>query len=99
MTAQIISFTYHRFIAENSKLDRKTMRTVVFRNRKVILEVDEATLLNDVRSNIQKAERKLDATRRRLESVKKHMADEIAFLTAVEAKLGAAVRQAKVGPQ
>lgn len=100
-TAEIISFTPRRVIAARCRLnpERKTMHTVVFRSRKVILEVDEATLLHDVRFNFEKAERKLVATRRWIASFKERAAKEIQMLTAAEAELSAAVDAARAGEE
>jgi hypothetical protein len=101
MSAEIISFTHHRTRAVRMAIrggqePRKNMHSLVFRNRAVILEIDEATLLRDVCFDFGKAERKLTKLRRHLKSFKERTTREIEILTAVEAKLGAAVDAARL---
>ncbi len=67
------------------------MHNLVFRSRKGILEADEAQLFEDVCYDLDKASRKLKAARLQLEKVQEHAAAEVEELTAVTAKLGAAV--------
>lgn len=98
MTAQVISFTNYRTMSDDNRRNpapKKNMHTVVFRSRRVILEVDEATLLRDVRFDLEKADRKLEAIRRQLVNFKERAAKEIDLLTATEAKLSAAVKAAR----
>lgn len=96
MSAEIISFTYRRqeAIRDAREPDRRRQR-LVFMNRAVILEVDGATLLRNVCRDLGKAERKLTALRQHLAHYKTHSAEQIKMLTAVEAKLGAAVDGAR----
>jgi hypothetical protein len=98
MSAEIISFTHHRTMERRGREEpeRKNMHSLVFRSRAVILEVDDATLLRDVCFDFEKAERKLDKIRRHLKSFKARASKEIETLTAVEAKLGAAVDAARL---
>jgi hypothetical protein len=103
MTAEIISFTQHRTMARQMARQPqfsqkpKNMRSLSFRSRAVVLEIDERILLEDVRFAFEKAERKHDALRRHLENYKKRAAKEIQQLTMMEAKLGAAIEAARTG--
>ncbi|WP_439409773.1 hypothetical protein ACNJX9_17865 [Bradyrhizobium sp. DASA03076] len=81
------SFTYAR--------SRKNMHTLVFRSRTLILEVDEATLLADVRFDLEKAERKLAHHRAYLQSFTEQAQKKVQELATVIAKLGAAVEAAR----
>jgi hypothetical protein len=101
MSAEIISFTHRRTLAARDRREserdapRKSMRMLVFRSRAVILEIDEATLLQDVCFDFGKAERKLIKLKQHLRDYKARTAKEIVTLTKVEAKLGAAVDAAR----
>jgi len=79
---------------------QRTMHTLVFRSCDVILEVDDARLIEDVCFDLEKAEKKLISARRQLVNVRERAAEEIRKLTA---KLGAAVdaarRSMKGGPR
>lgn len=95
MTAEVISLSGRRR-PEPTPMARqarrvKNMHTLVFRSRQSILEADEALLFEDVCYALDKATRKLEAARLQLEKVQEHAATEVAELTAVTAKLGAAV--------
>ncbi len=69
------------------------MRSLSFRSRDVLLKVDEATLIEDIRSEPEKAARKLEALQEHRKSYIERTALEIERLTAAEAKFGAAVRR------
>jgi hypothetical protein len=100
MSAEIISFTQHRTravrMAVRGGQEPPNMRSLVFRSRAVILEVDEARLVRDICFDFGKAERKLAKLRRHIKNYKARAAKEIETLTAVEAKLGAAVDAARL---
>jgi hypothetical protein len=67
------------------------MRSVLFRSREMILESDEADLVRDVRFDIDKAQRKLEKIRARIESLQEYAATELQLLTAADTKLTAAI--------
>ena len=69
----------------------KNMHALLFRSRQSVLEADEEELLEDVRCDLDKAARKLEAARLHLENVQARAAAEVQELNAVIAKLGAAV--------
>jgi Mg2+ and Co2+ transporter CorA len=71
--------------------DGKNMHTYLFRSREAILEAAEADLLSDVRLDIDKAAKKVEAIRRRLRGIKEQAAAQIEMLTAAELKLNAAL--------
>jgi hypothetical protein len=100
MTADVISFRGNKTKDPQKRQTlwgrpyvrrEKTMHTLVFRSREAILEADEAQLFEDVCYDLDKAQRKLEAARLQLEKVQEHAAAEVQELTAVIAKLGAAV--------
>ena len=70
------------------------MHTFVFRSRKLIVEADEADLVRDVGLDLDKAQTKLKAIRRRLKGVQEQAAAEIQLLTKAEARLAAAIEVA-----
>ena len=67
------------------------MRTFLFRSRDLIVESDEADLVRDVSLDIDKAQTKLVAIRRRLRGVQEQAAAQVQFLTSAETKLTAAI--------
>jgi hypothetical protein len=67
------------------------MHTFLFRSYHLILESDEADLVRDVSLDIDKAQTKLKAIRRRLKGVLEQAAAQGAMLTAAETKLTAAI--------
>ena len=100
MTADVITFRNKKasrdigpYRASNRPYVRreKTMHNLVFRSRKGILAAGEQELFEDVCYDLEKAQRKLEAARLHLEKVQERAAAEVRELTAVTAKLGAAV--------
>jgi DNA repair exonuclease SbcCD ATPase subunit len=69
----------------------KNMHTFLFRSREAILEADEAELIRDVCFDIEKAQRKLEKLRARIESLQEYSVNELQLLTTIETKLGAAI--------
>ena len=67
------------------------MQTFLFRSRELILESDEADLVRDVSLNVDKAQTKLMAIRRRLQGVREWSAEQVQLLTAADTKLTAAI--------
>jgi hypothetical protein len=67
------------------------MHTFLFRSYDLILESDEADLVRDVCFDIDKAEKKLKAIRRRLQGVREQAAAQVQLLTAADTKLTAAI--------
>ena len=67
------------------------MHTLLFRSRQSVLEADEEELFEDVRSDLDKAARKLEAARLQLQNVQLRAITEVEELTTVIEKLGAAV--------
>jgi len=67
------------------------MHTLLFRSLKLILESDETDLVRDARFDMDKAEKKLKAIRRRLKGVQEQAAAKVQQLTAAETKLTAAI--------
>jgi division protein CdvB (Snf7/Vps24/ESCRT-III family) len=55
------------------------------------VESDEADLVRDVCFNVDKAQTKLKAVRRRLQGVQAQAAAQVQLLTAVDTKLSAAI--------
>ena len=74
-----------------SSIERKNMRTFLFRSPDLILQSDEADLVRDVCFDIDRAQTKLKAIRRRLKGVLEQAAAQGAMLTAAETKLTAAI--------
>jgi hypothetical protein len=70
---------------------RKTMQTFVFRSYDLIVESDEADLVRDVCFDIDKAQTKLKAIRRRMKGVQEQAAAQVQLLTAADTKLAAAI--------
>lgn len=70
------------------------MHTLLFRSRQSVLEADEEELFEDVRSDLDKATRKLEAARLQLQNVQLRAITEVEELTTVIEKLGAAVIEA-----
>src|SRR3981189_2023051 len=75
------------------------MHTFLFRSRELILESDEADLVQDVCLNIDRAQTKLRQLRERLQGVQEHAAAEVQSLTAPETKLAAAIVVALLSEQ
>jgi Mg2+ and Co2+ transporter CorA len=67
------------------------MQRLLFRSRDLILESDEADLVRDVCLDLDRAEKKLKAMRRRLQSVQEQAAAQVQLLTAADTKLSAAI--------
>ena len=65
--------------------------TLLFRSRALILQSDEADLVRDVSFDIDKAQTKLKAIRRRLQGLQEYTAAELHLLTAADTKLTAAI--------
>lgn len=70
------------------------MHTLLFRSCQSVLEADEEELFEDVRSDLDKAARKLEAARLQLQNVQLRAITEVEELTTVIEKLGAAVIEA-----
>ena len=71
--------------------NRRNMQTFVFRSYDLIVESDEADLVRDVCFDIDKAQTKLKAIRRRLKGVQEQAAAKVQLLTAADTKLAAAI--------
>jgi hypothetical protein len=69
----------------------RNMHTYLFRSLDVILESDDADLVQDVCLDFDKAEKKLKAIRRRLQSVQEQAADQVQRLATADTKLTAAI--------
>jgi hypothetical protein len=67
------------------------MHTFLFRSYDPIVESDEADLVRDVCFDIDKAQTKLKAIRRRLKGVQEQAAAKVQLLTAADTKLTAAI--------
>ena len=74
-----------------SAIEPKNMHTFLFRSRDLILESDEADLVRDVCFDINKAQTKLKAIRRRLQGLQEYTAAQVQLLTAADTKLTAAI--------
>jgi hypothetical protein len=61
------------------------------RSRGTILQADEATLIRDVRFDVDKAQRKLNKIRARIDSLQEYAAAELQLLRDADAKLCAAI--------
>jgi hypothetical protein len=68
-----------------------SMQTFVFRSYDLIVESNEADLIRDVSFDIDKAQTKLKAVRRRLKGVQEQAAAKVHLLTTAETKLAAAI--------
>jgi hypothetical protein len=75
------------------------MHTFLFRSRDLILESDEADLVRDVCLELDKAEKKLKAIRRRLQGVQDQAAAQVQLLSAADTKLTAAIVAALLSTQ
>jgi hypothetical protein len=80
-----------RALRQASAQDRKNMQTYLFRSYHLILESEEADLVQDVRLNVDRAQTKLTRLRRRLQSVQEQAAAQVQLLTEAETKLAAAI--------
>jgi hypothetical protein len=67
------------------------MHTFLFRSRDSILKSDEADLVRDVCLDLDKAQTKLKAIRRRLQGVQDQAAAQVQLLSAADTKLTAAI--------
>jgi hypothetical protein len=63
------------------------MHTYLFRSREALLEADEAELIRDVCCDIDKAQKKLQKIRERIESLQEYAVNELQLLTAADTKL------------
>jgi hypothetical protein len=77
----------------------QNMHTLLFRSRELILQSDEADLIRDVRFDIDKAQRKLEKIRARMESLQEYAAPELQLLADADTKLGAAIAAALLSTQ
>jgi hypothetical protein len=82
-----------------SSIERKKMQTFLFRSRDLILQSDEADLVRNVCFDIDKAQTKLKAIRRRLQGLQEYTAAELQLLTAADTKLIAAIVAALLSTQ
>jgi hypothetical protein len=82
-----------------SSIERKNMRTFLFRSPDLILQSDEADLVRDVCFDIDRAQTKLKAIRRRLQGLQEYTAAELQLLTAADTKLTAAIVAALLSTQ
>ena len=78
---------------------QKNMHTYLFRSREALLEADEAELIRDVCSDIDKAQRKLEKIRARIESLQEYAATELQLLSDADTKLSAALVAALLSTQ
>src|ERR1700738_435170 len=67
------------------------MHTFLFRSYDLIVQSDEADLVRDVCLDVDKAQTKLKAIRRRLKGVQEQAAAQMQLLTAADTKLTAAI--------
>jgi len=67
------------------------MHTYLFRSYHLIVESDETDLVRDVSCDVDKAQTKLKALRRRLKVVQEQAAAQVQLLTTAETKLAAAI--------
>src|SRR5450631_2689969 len=72
-------------------LNGPNMQTLLFRSYDLIVQSDEADLVRDVGFNIDRAQTKLKAVRRRLQGVQVRAAADVQLLTAADTKLTAAI--------
>jgi hypothetical protein len=72
-------------------LNGPNMQTLLFRSYDLIVQSDEADLVRDVGFNIDRAQTKLTAVRRRLQGVQVRAAADVQLLTAADTKLTAAI--------
>jgi hypothetical protein len=79
--------------------DGKNMHTLLFRSGNSILEADEADLIRDVCFDIDKAQTKLKAIRRRLQGLQEYTAARVQLLSAEDTKLTAAIVAALLSTQ
>jgi hypothetical protein len=79
--------------------NRKNMHTFVFRSYRLIVEAEEADLIRDLCFDVDKAQTKLKAVRRRLKGVQEQAAAQKKLLTAAETKLAAAIVAALLSGQ
>jgi Mg2+ and Co2+ transporter CorA len=79
--------------------DGKNMQRLLFRSRNSILESDEGDLIRDVCFDIDRAQTKLKAIRRRLRGLQEYTAAQVQLLSAAETKLTAAIVAALLSTQ
>ena len=72
------------------------MHTFLFRSYDLIVESDEADLVRDVCFDIDKAQTKLKAIRRRLQGVRDQAVAQVQLLSAADTKLTAAIVAAQL---
>jgi hypothetical protein len=70
---------------------QKNMHTYLFRSREALLEADEGELIRDVCCDPDKAQKKLEKLRARIESLQEYAVSELQLLTGLETKLSAAI--------
>ena len=70
---------------------QKNMHTYLFRSREALLEADEAELIRDVCCDLDKAQKKLQKIRARIESLQEYAATELQSLTEADTKLSGAL--------
>jgi hypothetical protein len=75
------------------------MHKFLFRSLDLILESDDADLVQDVCLDLDKAEKKLKGIRRRLQGVQEQAADQVQRLTTADTKLTAAIVAALLSGQ
>jgi hypothetical protein len=85
------AYQYRRTTRKPYRRSEKSMHTVVFRSRESILQSDEAELVRDVRFDLDKAQRKLEKIRARIEGLQEYAATELQLLTDANTKLSAAI--------
>jgi hypothetical protein len=68
-----------------------SMHTFLFRSYGLIVQADDADLVRDVCCNIDRAQTKLKAIRRRLKGVQEQSAAQLQTLTTADTKLTAAI--------
>jgi hypothetical protein len=101
MTAEIVELNTgrRRSLQRVRGENEPNMHTFVFRSYRLIVEAEEADLIRDVCFDVDKAQTKLKAVRRRLKGVREQAAAQIKMLTAAETKLAAAIVAALLSGQ
>jgi hypothetical protein len=69
----------------------KNRFTLLFRSRETILQSEESDLVRDVCFDIDRAQRKLEKIRARIESLQEYADTELRLLADADAKLSAAI--------
>jgi hypothetical protein len=81
----------HRAAVSRTGDGQKNMHTYLFRSREALLEADEAELIRDVCCDIDKAQKKLEKLRERIESLQEYSVNELQLLNTLDTKLTAAI--------